>query len=126
MSLKDYPKILLEAIAIWELMRRMGFPSDDIYFGTEHAGGRGMIGIRVEAHQGEKRFPIRVGITKLSVKKAERKWKALANEWNADSTPEEDRRSIYQNSIAWNRGPEMLIKFTLAGFKPPNRNPILH
>lgn len=61
MALKRYAKPFWEAYAIFDLLRTLGFSSDDIYVGFDYVGGVGHDTLFVQLHAQGKRAVIQAG-----------------------------------------------------------------
>jgi len=61
MALKKYAKPFWEAYAVFDLLRRFGFSSDDIYVGFDYVVGAGPDMLYVQLQKDEKKFVVPTG-----------------------------------------------------------------
>jgi hypothetical protein len=121
MRYKDIHPTFREAIAAFELFRRMGFTPDQIFWhlnGNEPLERRYMFAM-LKA-QG-KEFNFRLGIVKLSWEEWQREWVKLS-EYFTDEMPQSLRDRIFNESEAYSQRVPLLAAIVKKGFRV-NLNP---
>lgn len=111
-GLMDFPVSIREALAVFEMYRRLGFSSEKIFFVERTFNGE--VGVQVKDERGTT-FTAEVGST---YPEALVDWQKAATSWN-DITRESDRQAVYRGSNIIVRGAEMILAMRQKGLDVP-------
>ena len=117
MRLADVHPVLKEMLAVFEALRRLGFPADDIFVVPEaiEYGSDRVVPATLLRTQG-KEFAITAGDPYPKEKFVD-DWEAAGKLWNAGKDSE--RGAIYERSIIKRKGCSLLLALEKKGITPP-------
>lgn len=118
-SLLNYPDCIRESLAVFQLLRGLGFASEEIFFDVDTKKKPGYLrtGMRVIANS--KEFSVSTGWFKGNAKKLIKLWGEATDRWN--TTTDEDRSGIIEFSNTFTdyaNTSEFLRKLKELGFMP--------
>lgn len=110
------PPWACEALALWEALRRLGFPSDDLFFiSTPYPEGiRVGIHLRTVGNTWTGFVGLLPGARVTDKPLIERVWSLAAEMWNAGTI---DREAIYTNSVTKTQGTSIVHSLVAKGIK---------
>lgn len=115
--ISDFPRVLQDALACWQGLRKLGFPSDDIYFGTDQQRKTVLVSLR----RGQLDASIRIGtwdtVHDGDFEVAYRKLVAVASTTNASDLNKNFRESAM--GPGGKAGPTIVAALLMAGFTLP-------
>ncbi len=116
---------LIELWALFELFRRLGFPSDDIYFVPEALDqSQTLVTVGMAIVQGDKRFIVTLDLC-TETEETVRRWPAFAESINTKAQKE---LAMMWNSAVFGpkRAPDIIFAMQGKGFnpKPPKAPPL--
>ena len=104
-----------EALATFEAFRRLGIPSDDIFFRVGNVIGYGPNTLYVEAQQGERTFVVTIDrFLTESPEEIVAMGRAAGEAWNAAA--EHETQTIIRNSKIFRQGVQLVLAMVEKGF----------
>ncbi len=88
--LSDHDSIMQGALMTWELFRRMGYSADDIFFAVDPPTKS----VFIELRWGGKLVAARIGTIPYDREEAEKRWYAIAEEWNGRRISDEELHAL--------------------------------
>lgn len=110
MNLLNYDPAILEALACFEALRRLGFLPGEIYFVVPVMPN---ISFRVELQTQGKHWRYDAGLVE-SLDGFLIRWDEACEQWNGKA-PDAVRKQVYQNSYAVRQAINLLVSLTNAG-----------
>ena len=116
---------LLEALAVYETYRRVGFKPDQIYAGavmqnicignvkTNEEARLVITTVRV----GDKEFTAQAGPWDKTQEEFAKDWEDVANKWN--TTSEDERHEVWENSLTRQHATMLLVAIQAKGISLP-------
>lgn len=123
MKYREIPKPMRNALATYEILRRLGFSSDDIHWhhnGAEHPGSpepRGMMFVVLQT-QG-KEFLMRVGVIDTSYDAWREQWRTVMQALLDNAIPEKDYGRLLSESEAYRKTDNLCAAIRGKGIRIP-------
>lgn len=119
-SLKEFPSVLLEAWATFSVFRNLGFDSTEIFLVTQKDEGSDppivTIGMTLP-ERGSEPWVWVTGKTEMTQDEIAAQWESLAAA--LQTTAEEERKVIYEQSHAVKDAPLLILQLKLHGIPLP-------
>lgn len=123
----SFERTLEECLGWFEGFRRLGFSSDDVYFGCDVDEGRAITICMILRAQG-KEFASIIGKAppEFTPELLAKEWERVANRWNDTTVPEAERQRIYEQSFPRTSSLRFLSLVKEAGIKiPPQEDSVV-
>lgn len=114
MSAKKIRPVFREALAVHEAFRRLGFASDDLFFCVAN---KNQVFVKL-IHEG-KDFAVICGQFNVPAKQLFDEWKALLEEVNDGSLPEDTMQEIWASSFVYKGRASFITALLTKGFPIP-------
>jgi hypothetical protein len=117
-SLLDYPQPFKEAVGTFEVLRKLGFPSEAIFFGVADPSP-GVVQVFVALKFREKEFTITLGTVPGTPEEVKATWMDLATQIVNGAVPQSDLNQVWQNCLVRRHSTDFLLALTNKGLIPP-------
>lgn len=123
---KKYPPPILEAWAVWEILRKLGFKADDIFWVFEptlNAVPRpGLtLGVKLVVGDNTLRVTCSQRLSEGEAKRLERQSRTFMEQVNKDAFDHEEMKDVLHQSYAWKNQLGLLTTLKAKGFEFPFR-----
>lgn len=121
---KKYPPPILEAWAVWEILRKLGFKADDIFWVFEptlNAVPRPGLTLGVKLQVGDKTMRVTCSprLSEGEAKRLERQSREFMKGVNENAFDHEEMKGVLHQSHAWKNQFEFLATLKAKGFDFP-------
>lgn len=114
--------IMREAVCVWAVFRKMGYPAEEIFIQGSPADDKGINVLMSLKHAGRE-CAFRIGYAGYSFEEMQRRWNAIALEWN--TATDDERTTVFDQSVVMSQATKIVAAMISHGFgTTPDQIPI--